>query len=240
MMVLHRHVLSLAILCGFSAYAQSPRTSGPSYTPANLWMTNPIPWAAGNDTVISTLREQRDQYFDALIGLPVPLTPTNVKSRAFELGVPPPNQAEIPALPNRAVLIATFTSYHPVLSNSRKAIYTEVTFSVSTVFQDASGDSRSGSSIVLILPGGTVATQDGLELSFLTQRQRYFIAPGGTYLLALSFQSDGSFFSLGKAWDLTSGIVEPVFSVSKHIPSTLPGLSLQQLIATLNAQFGIQ
>ena len=187
----------------------------------------------------STVRQQRDQYFDELIGLPVPLTPANVKSRGLALGVPLPNQTEIPALPNRTVLIATFRSYQPVLSMSGRAIYTEVTFSVSNTFEDATGSIQPGSSVVVILPGGTAATQ-GLVLSFLTQRRMYSVAPGGTYLLAASYHSKGNFYSLGKDWDLTTGIVVPDFPPSRQIPSTLVGLTLQQLITRLNAQFGIQ
>jgi hypothetical protein len=222
----------------FCLSAQNP-TTGPSYTPANLWMTNPVPWSPGNDRVPSAVRQQRDQYFDGLIGLPVPLTPANVKGSGIALGVPLPNQTEIPALPNRAVLIATFSSYQPVLSKSGRAIYTEATFSVSNVFQDATGSIQPGSNIVVILPGGTVTTQ-GIVLSFLTQRRMYFVAPGRTYLLALSLHSNGTFYGLGKDWDLTSGVVIPDFSASKQVPSTLVGLTLQQLITRLNAQLGIQ
>jgi hypothetical protein len=202
-------------------------------------MTTPLPWVPGNDPVPSSVRQQRDQYFDELIGLPSALTPANVKSTGFSLGVPLPNQTEIPVLPDRAVVIASFSSYQPVLSRSGRSIYTEVTFSVSNSFQDPAGGIKTGSTIVLILPGGTVRTEAGLVLSFLTQPRRYFVAPGRIYLLALSFHSVGNFYSLGKNWDLTTGVVQQNFGASKQAPSTLVGLTVPQLITTLNAQFGI-
>jgi hypothetical protein len=177
---------------------------------------------------------------DESIGFGVPLTPTNAKSRVYSEGVPFPNQPEIPQLSNRSVLIGTFSSYQPVLSKSGRAVYTEVTFSVSNMFQDASGDTKPGSSIVVILRGGTIQTEVGVVLSYLTQRLSYCVKPGDTYLLVLSFQRDGNFYVIGKDWDLTSGTAELNSFKGAGVPSMLVGLSVPQLISTLNAQFGVQ
>jgi hypothetical protein len=132
-------------------------------------MTNPVPWSPATDPVPSPIRQTRDRYFDQLIGDRKPLTPENVKGTVISEGVPLPNQSEIPELPNRALVIATFISYQPVLSKSGKVIYTEATFSVNNMFEDNSGHAIPGSNLVLIIPGGTVVTTNGVVLSFLTQ-----------------------------------------------------------------------
>jgi hypothetical protein len=217
--------------------SQPPYLSQPPFQPANLWMKDPVAWSPQSDLVPSSLRGQRDQYFDELIGLPVALTPLNAGSRLFSEGASARVQPEIPELPNRALVIATFQSYQPVLSMSGRAIYTEATFSVSSVFQ-AAGNVMPGKSLVLILPGGTVKTPAGDILSFLTQPRKYFVSTGRTYLLAVSFHPTGEFFMLGKGWDLSDGVVKPNFSRSAGTPATLDGLTVAQLTATLNTQFG--
>ena len=228
-----------AVLCCVHACAQNSRTSGP-YPPANLWMTVPVSWAPGSDPVPSPVRQQRDKYFDDVIGLGVPLTPANVKSKGISEGVPSPNQPEIPRLPNGTVVIGTFDSYQPVLSKSGRAIYTEATFFISNVFQDAAGDVRPGAHLVVIINGGTVQTDAGVVLSFLTQPQSFSVHVGRTYLLATSYEPMGDFYRLGKTWDLTDGVVRTNFSSGPRIPSTLAGISVQQLVVALDAQFGIQ
>jgi hypothetical protein len=228
-----------AMLCCVHAYAQNSQTSGPN-PPANLWMTIPISWAPASDSVPSSVRQQRDKYFDELIGLGVPLTPANVRSTGFSEGVPSPNQQEIPQLPNRTVVIGTFDSYQPVLSKSGRAIYTEATFFISNVFQDAAGDVRPGGHLILIINGGTVQTEAGVVLSFLTQPRSVSVHVGRTYLLAISYEPMGDFYRLGKTWDLADGVVKANFSTGPRVPSTLAGMSVQQLVVALDAQFGIQ
>ncbi len=137
-------------------------------------------------------------------------------------------------------MIGTFDSYQPVLSKSGRAIYTEATAFVSNVFQDAAGDVRPGAHLVVIINGGTVQTEEGVVLSFLTQPRAVSVHVGRTYLLAVSFEPEGDFYRLGKTWDLTDGVVKANFSTSPHIPSTLAGMTVQRLVVALNAQFGIQ
>ena len=206
----------------------------PPYPAANLWMTYPVPWSPADDTAPTIIRQQRDQYFDGLIGLPSPITALNMKSTGFSEGVLI-DRSEIPSVPDRSVVIATFISYRPVLSRSGRSIYTEATLSLGSVFEDA-GSNAPGSNIVLILPGGTISTTRGV-FSFLTQARQYFIKPGSTYLLVMSFHRQGSFYMLAKDWDLTGGAVQRNFPTSKNAPSSLVGLTIQQLIATLATQF---
>jgi hypothetical protein len=213
--------------------AAQARLATPPYPAANLWMTYPVPWSPASDTLPMPVRQQRDQYFDGLIGLPASITPENMRSTGFGEGVSL-STLEIPNVPNRSIVIGTFASYHPVLSRSGRSIYTEVVLSLSHVFED-SGGNLPGSAIVLILPGGTVSTP-AAELSFLTQPRQYFIKPGSTYLLVMSFHRDGTFYMLAKDWDLTSGIVQRNSPAPKTAPSTLVGLTTQQLITRLVAQ----
>jgi hypothetical protein len=65
--------------------------------------------------------------------------------------------------------------------------------SVSNVFQDASASLAPVAQMVLILNGGTVSTEEGVVLSFLTQPRQISIHAGRTYLLALSFYSSRRF-----------------------------------------------
>jgi hypothetical protein len=194
----------------------------------------PVPWLPNTDQVPTSLRQPRDQYFDGLIGLTTALTPETAKGSGFSEGVTYGPQAEFPTLPNRSVVIARFASYQPVLSRSGRSIYTEVTFSVSDVFQESGGDTP-GAAIVVTLPGGTVIAPTGGVLSFLTQPRPYYVKPGNTYLLVLEYRSDGNFYMLGKTWDLTSGIVQQNFSAPKNA-SKLAGLTVQQLKSELAAQ----
>jgi hypothetical protein len=230
-------LLQLGGLCAQNPLSQPAYLSQPPFPAANLWMTNPLPWSPANDPVPSAVRQARDQYFDQLIGYREPLTPANVKGTGISEGVPLRNQSEIPELPNRTLVIATFTSYQPVLSRSGRAIYTEATFSVSNMFEDNSGHTTPGNNLVLIIPGGTVTT-NGMVLSFLTQPRQYSVSLGRTYLLAMSYHTNGAFFILGKDWDVTDGVVKANFSVSSKAPASLIGLTLQQLVAKLDAQFG--
>lgn len=231
-----------ALLLAAIADAQSPNSqptylSQPPFPAANIWMTIPVQWSPANDTVPASVRQARDQYFDQLIGYKVPLTPANVKGSGLSEGVPLPNLSEIPEVPDRTVLIATFTSYQPVLSSTGRSIYTEATFLVSNTFQDSSGRAAPGTSFVLVIPGGTVSA-DGLVLPFLVQPRQYSVAVGGKYLVVMSYHANGDFFILGRDWDVTSGVVKANFSSRPGSPSSLIGLSVSQLVTALNAQFG--
>jgi hypothetical protein len=208
--------------------------STPPYRAANLWMTYPVPWSPATDAVPLDVRRERDKYFDDLIGLPSPLTPENARGSGLSEGARLGAQPEIFDAPNRAILIATFSQYQPVLSNSGRSVYTEVTLSVQDVFEDPAG-TLPGNSIVLVLPGGTVKTDSGAALSFLAQPRQYFISAGRTYLFVMSYHADGKFYMLAQGWDLTDGSVRRNFATSKDAPANLNGLTVQELIKILRA-----
>lgn len=195
-------------------------------------------WLPGVDPVPWAVRQSRDDYFDQLIGLPSALTPESAKSRGFSEGAYTGLEPEIPNIPDGALMIAKFMSYQTVLSSSGRSVYIEALFSVLNVFEDAAGNSP-GATVTLIIPGGTVQTETGAVISYLTQPRQYSVVVGGTYLLDLALHASGKFYLLGKDWDLTSGTVRLNSSVPGK-PSTLIGLNMQQLIDKLDAQFGIQ
>jgi hypothetical protein len=196
---------------------------------ANRWMKESRSWSARADTISPALRAQRDRYMDELVGLTAPLTPDNAETKAISEGSTYGIQlAEIPTVEQRSVVIGTFTSYQPVLSASGRSIYTEITFYLTHVFEDSSNQLATGSRMTVIVPGGTVRDASGRTMSFLTHPRQYFVAPGKSYLLAVSFRTAGEFFILGKNWEIAGGVVKPNF-VSRR-PSAFAGLTLKQLI----------
>ena len=47
----------------------------------------------------------------------------------------------------------------------------------------------------------------GGRLSYLVDPQDFFIQPGKRYLLVLSYNADGDFYTLVKNWELSGGVV---------------------------------
>jgi hypothetical protein len=153
--------------------------------------------ASIEDTVSPAIRYSRDQFWDRGIGARAPLTPETAGHYAVSEGSFPVDLPELPEVPNRAILIGTFSGFRSMLTASRRAIYTEVTVDVTQVFEDAS-NRRPGSKITLLFAGGTVLTATGQEMSFLTQPRSYFMQPGRSYVLLLSYHHDGDFYSAGE------------------------------------------
>lgn len=212
-------MMSAVLLGATNVYAQTNLAKTP-YPAANEWMTAPVLWLPANDPVPAAVRAERNQYFDAHIGFREPLTPATVTGAVLSDGAYLGKQPEIPNLPNRTVVIGTFTASQPVLSNSGRSIYTEAQFLVTNVFQDAAGN---------LNPGGT-----------LEKPRRYSLQPQKTYLLVLSFHASGAFYTEGKSWDLSGGTVQANFDKGIQASSQLLGLTIQQAINQLNVQFGQQ
>jgi len=182
------------------------------------------------------IRVSRDLFFDRTIGLPSPLTPESAGSKHFAEGSTYGPQPEIPLLQNRALILGTFRSYSPVLTASRRAIYTEISVEVSKVWEEPSGTAAIGKPITIIVPGGTIQIESGAVLSFLTDPREYFLQPAHSYLLAMSYVNEGNFYLIGKSWDLTSGVAQPNFKAKAN--SKIDGLTLSQLINYLNTSTG--
>jgi len=190
------------------------------------------------ETVSPAIRQQRDSHFDASpLASRVPLTPGSAPLHHVFPGAHVAGQPEIAEVSDRAVVIATFTGHRSVLTASGREVYTEITFHVSSVFQDVSGRAVRDSDITVALRGGTVKTADGKVISYLTDPRQYFIQPQRTYLLVLSHHADGDFYSLAGDWDISDGVVRVNSKVgqqrSKEGKSTLVGLTTEQLIHAL-------
>jgi hypothetical protein len=176
-------------------------------------------------------------YFDGLIGKDRPLTPASARTTylaegAF-IGIPP----EVPTVENRQVLIGTFVSFEPILSESKKSIYTEVVFHVEEVLEHSQSDNSSSNFITVIVPGGTVVNPDGSVLSFMTNPRQEFIIPSKRYLLVLSYHSPGDFNMLVRAWDISNGTARSGFNT---LQSRFVGLPLRDLVPIVRSRIGVQ
>ncbi len=143
-------------------------------------------------------------------------------------------------MPNRTVLIGTFTDFKSIVSSSRKSVYTEVSVSVSYVFESANNDVAPGSAITVAVAGGSVRTEDGQVISCLTDPAEFFIQPRKKYLFVLSYNPKGQFYTVAKDWDLSTGVVK-ANSQSEQVRadkgrSSLIGLTEQNLIPTLQIE----
>jgi hypothetical protein len=192
------------------------------------------------DPVPAPLRRQRDLDFDRFVGGGLVLTPAIALgvtlSEGSYIGMPP----EIPDISNRAVFIATFTASRSLLTASGQAVYTEITFRVSDVFEDPSGHGGPGSDVTVIVPGGTVKTASGEVISFLTQPRQYFVEPGKTYLLVTQYMPEGDYHFTPKTWDLSDGIcrANDAWEVGQERQggAMLIGLTRGQLVNLLRAR----
>jgi hypothetical protein len=236
------------IILVFAVSGSGQRREGAAQTPPvkadNAWMKTPTDLSKSDD-VPFYLRQIRDGYWDGQLGGFGVLTPKTVIHSATDYGWNPLVNKEIPDIDNNhAAFIGTFVRYKSVLTASGRAIYTEVTFKVDHVFQDAArGHAAAEGEITVIVAGGTVRTKDGEVISYLTDPQQYFVRPGRTYLiLGDHYSADGEFYeSAGTPlWDLSDGIVKANFSEARAKamgPSTLIGLTKEDLIRSLDERY---
>jgi hypothetical protein len=200
---------------------------------ANAWMRIPTPYLARVANITPLTRAKRDQFWDNVAG-PVPLTPESALSTAVSDGVWLANEPEILEVPNRAVLTGTFVSYRSILTASGRAIYTDITFRVHQVLQDHGGHALPGSDITLSITGGT---QSGQIISYLTQPRSPFLQPTRSYLLVLSYEEPGDFYTLAGNWDISDGTARPntirLRMKSDEGHSSLSGLTNDELIRIL-------
>jgi len=203
---------------------------------ANAWMRIPTPYLARVANITPLTRVKRDQFWDNVAG-PVPLTPESALSTAVSDGVWLANEPEILEVPNRAVLTGTFVSYRSILTASGRAIYTDIAFRVHQVLQDRGGHALAGSDITVSITGGTVTTQSGQIISYLTQPRSLFLQPTRSYLLVLSYEEPGDFYTLAGNWDISDGTARPntirLQTKSDEGHSSLSGLTNDELIRTL-------
>ncbi len=234
----------LAVSFAFGLHASAQTTSQDAQKPAaNAWRLTPTPYLEWNKDISPSLREERDAYWDAATQRQFPLT---IKAESVAVGGPDygddGKRPEIPDVPNRAILTATFTGERNVLSGSEKSIYTEITMRVQQVFEDKTGSGRLSphKDITLILIGGTVALRSGQILSDHVQPSDRALQPGRSYLLALQYHREGNWYALKEDWDVTDGVVRVNTGwgqyLAKHGRSSLNGLAVDQLGTALSKE----
>lgn len=228
------------VLSSALAFAQSPqRTRGIPKSPPNSWMQIPSE-ASLPDVVLPSSRYQRDEFWDGLIGDNAPLSPESAKGAGISEGLYVKEPQEIPEIPHRVVLAGVFTGWRSVLTASGRAIYTEVTVHVSHVFEDT-GHAMPDGDITITVPGGTVKTLGGQLISYLTQPRSFFMQPKHTYLLVLSYHTDGDFYAFGKDFDISDGVVRADSAWDRRREeqgrSSLVGETTEEMIRSLGATF---
>jgi len=232
-----------AALCTLATFgrSQSPPETAP--TPAaNAWMLTPTPYLEWNKDIASSLRAQRDHFWDAAAPQHLPLTAPNSNMAVPEGGTFDRTQPEIGDVPNRVILTGTFTKHRSVLSSSEMSLYTEVTLRVDTVYDDESGLGHpfANNDIALLLSGGTVKLRSGVTLTHNTPPRDLFLQPDHKYLLVLSYQTNGDFYLVYDNWDISSGTARANTYRTRYYASagrsSLEGASVQQLGAVLSLQ----
>jgi hypothetical protein len=198
--------LILTVLATDSAISQSPANTSPA--PANAWMRTPTRELDRTKQTGTVTRAERDQFWDkSIIAQRAPLTADTAGRSELSEGSWGPNPPEIATFPDRTILIAKFTSFQSILTESGRALYTDIILQVVDVIQGphASPDTQ----ITVSVPGGTVETSSGQVISYLTRPQNLFLQPARTYIMVLSYQKLGDFYRLGNNWDITNGVVKP-------------------------------
>ncbi len=238
-------MLPVLLTIGLLAHAQSPEPSAPANA-ANAWMkvpsANDVP-----DTVSPDARKLRDNRFDKGLASPVKITPDNASSfhvaegSVLNLtGKPLGGIKEFPAVPDRCVVIATFTGYRTFFSASELSICTEIYLTVSYVFESNGISLALGSSITTAVPGGTIRLPSGEKMSLLTDPKAFFLQPGKEYLLVLQYDAPTQLFTIINDWVISHGAVQANSSIEKRRASlglsTVIGRSKAQVISILQAE----
>jgi hypothetical protein len=222
----------VALTFGVAAPAQTAAetTSKPA---ANAWMLAPTPYLEWNKGISPALRAERDNYWDEVTQRELPLT---VQPGGTFMGEDfSGSEPEIPDLPSRAILTATFTDSRSILSASERSIYTEVTMRVEEVFEDRTGSDHlvPHGDITIMFNGGTVSLRSGRILSDNAQPLDVFLRPGRRYLLLLSYNSQGNWYEYGDSWDISNGVVRANTHRTQYLAkagrSSLSGLTVEQL-----------
>lgn len=130
-------------------------------------------------------------------------------------------------------VVGTFASYHVYdADGSNRFVYTEVTFHLdSVIHQPAPSSLVAGSTVDIVLLGGTIKTKEGAAHSFYLSPSQYALEPAHRYILALLPTSNG-LFVVQQQWDVTTGTVQVSSKMDEeHVrkgESKLVGLSIEE------------
>lgn len=124
----------------------------------------------------------------------------------------PPYFTRIPAIPVResdAVVVATVTALQPYFSSDHAHLYTEFSLSVDEQIKDIPGRAETGETIPIVIGGGKIRLADGRVIEEQAAFTNYSIAVGSRYLLFLSYNISGQYFTVVKSWELKNGGIIP-------------------------------
>lgn len=194
------------ILFLFVALASSAQTTGEN------WRLIPgdVTPSSDHHSVTPSIQTARGLFWDEKIGDgrlvddPNPGPPS--RGSVWERAVATP---EI-LMGSDFVGIVQFERYYPILSKSKKSIYTEVALKVSSILKDATGAVNPSGELTMLMPGGTLRLISGAIVSRgITANNPYSIQPNGRYLMFMSYHREGAFFTEDKSWKIVNGRAMP-------------------------------
>jgi hypothetical protein len=204
---MNRHIAKLIALIVFwsvstgSAKIQAQNLGADFTNAANVWQAVPVNLSTQIDNVTPSVRAQRSAYWE-------PILSAN-EDFAIEADEDPTLQPELVSVQGNAWAWVTFTSFHVFVTDAAfHHIYTEMNFTVNQVIRQASGTTLSAGQVIdVALPNGR-ATNGTKTGSCNLVPEEYFWKPNHQYLVQLSFNSNGGFFTPWKRWDVSSGNVQ--------------------------------
>lgn len=200
-----RIVLALLLLAGCSL--------GQTTTFKNAWQRTPVP--PNNSGVSATDLAIRGQHFDSFIGAPRPIDEPKAHASSVGFSFEPLLQPEYPHLgPGQCVVVGRFASFQPVLSPSRRSLYTVIHIAVERTVM-ASPQQPSGATIDVLVPGGTLRLDDGKVLRYAVSPDESALQPHQRYVLMLTCHSRGRFCTLADSWLIRKGSVWPNTAADK-------------------------
>jgi hypothetical protein len=124
----------------------------------------------------------------------------------------PPYFTRIPAIPVRdsdTVVVATVTAVQPYFSSDHAHLYTEFNLTVDKQIKDIPRRAKAGDTIPIVIRGGRMRLADGRVMEEQAAFTNYSIAVGSRYLLFLSYNVSGQYFTVIKSWELKNGGIIP-------------------------------
>ena len=206
------YVLASYLALGFvSASFACSQTAHSAITPEwttapNRWRLDPTDLSSEGDTVTAAVRAARAPYLMRRLRM-LPSS-SNGMIVDFDFGKPdvsPPTNDER----NMVWIVGTFTSHHVYdAGDTAQFLYTEANFEVNTViYQPLTSSLVAGSTVDIVLYGGTAKTKDNVVHSFYLAPSKYALEPNHRYILALWKEPYG-LFAVHRQWDVTNGVAQ--------------------------------
>lgn len=163
-------------------------------------------------------RIARDGYIDKVYGVGLPVEQLEDKNLAYsnpQEPLPTGRNGLITGYPGETVVVGIFDSFDEVLTQSHRAVYSEIHISVDhTVYPSTSP--LLGKTIDILEPGGTVILQNGKAVSFKNAPRKYGLMPHSRYVLFLRHIESGDFYLLADSILIDNGIALPNTPDSLH------------------------